>query len=65
MEVKKLNKTKALSEKNSKGVIIKMEDYIYDNDTINHLIKSEDDIDNGRTRNAKEVVKELREKYGF
>ena len=36
-----------------------------DEETINSLLKSEDDIENSRTRNGTEVVKELREKYKF
>ena len=30
-----------------------------------HLLKSEEDIKMGRTRNAREVFKEFEEKYGF
>ncbi len=30
-----------------------------------HLLKSEEDIRMGRTRNAREVFKEFEEKYGF
>lgn len=38
---------------------------ILDNETVNRLLKSEDDIEKGRTRKATEVIKELRKKYGF
>lgn len=38
---------------------------ILDEETINSLLKSEDDIENSRTRNGIEVIKELREKYKF
>ena len=38
---------------------------ILDEETINILLKSEDDIENSRTRNGIEVIKELREKYKF
>ena len=38
---------------------------ILDKETINSLLKSEDDIENNRTRNGAEVIKELREKYKF
>lgn len=38
---------------------------IFDEETIRILLRSEEDIENGRTRNAEEVIKELREKYGF
>lgn len=37
----------------------------FDKETIKRLLKSEEDIEKGRTRNAKEVIKELKEKYGF
>lgn len=56
--------------KNKKNnvVIMSLDEYrnnILDDDTVKKLLKSEDDIKNGRTRNAKEVIKEFREKYGF
>ena len=38
---------------------------VFDTETINKLIKSEEDIIKGRTKKAGMVVKELREKYGF
>lgn len=40
-------------------------DDIFDEETIRKLLKSEEDIEKGRTRDAEEVIKELREKYGF
>ena len=49
-------------------IIMSMEEYknsIFDKETVNKLKKSEEDIENGRTRKAKEVIKEFREKYGF
>ena len=56
--------------KNSKNkvIIMSMEEYrnnIFDNETVNKLLKSEEDIEKGRTRKATEVIKELRAKYGF
>lgn len=33
--------------------------------TINCLLKSEKEIKEGKTRKAKEVIKEFKEKYGF
>ncbi len=56
--------------KNSKNavVVMSMEEYrnnIFDNETVNKLLKSEEDIEKGRTRKATEVIKELRSKYGF
>lgn len=56
--------------KNNKNnvIIMSMEEYknnIFDNDTVKKLLKSEEDIEKGRTRKATEVIKELRTKYGF
>lgn len=38
---------------------------IFDKETVKKLLKSEEDIEQGKTKNAANVVKELREKYGF
>lgn len=56
--------------KNNKNnvIIMSMEEYrnnIFDNETVKKLLKSEEDIEKGRTRKATEVIEELREKYGF
>lgn len=56
--------------KNNKNnvIIMSMEEYrnnIFDNETVKKLLKSEEDIEKGRTRKATEVIKELRTKYGF
>ena len=56
--------------KNSKNnvVVMSMEEYrnnIFDNETVKKLLKSEEDIEKGRTKKATEVIKELRAKYGF
>ena len=56
--------------KNNKNnvVVMSMEEYrnnIFDNETVKKLLKSEEDIEKGRTKKATEVAKELREKYGF
>lgn len=56
--------------KNSKNnvIVMSMEEYrnnIFDNETVKKLLKSEEDIEKGRTRKATEVIKELRAKYGF
>ncbi len=53
---------------NKNDVIISMKKYknnILDDETVNKLLKSEENIENGRTRNATEVIQELRTKYGF
>lgn len=52
----------------NKVIVMSMEEYrnnIFDNETIKKLLKSEEDIEKGRTRKATEVIKELRAKYGF
>lgn len=49
-------------------IIMSMEEYrnnIFDTETVKKLLKSEEDIEKGRTRKATEVAKELRAKYGF
>ena len=38
---------------------------IFDEDTVNKLLKSENDIKNGRVREAKEVMEEFRIRFGF
>ena len=38
---------------------------IFDDDTVNKLSKSEEDIENGRTRDAEKVMKEFKVRYGF
>lgn len=45
-----------------------MEEYrnnIFDEETVKSLMKSEEDIEKGRTRKATEVIKEFKEKYRF
>ncbi len=56
--------------KNNKNIVIvmSMEEYknnIFDEETVNCLLKSEEDIEKGRTRKATEVIKEFEEKYGL
>ncbi len=41
------------------------DDFELDDEVEEKLLKSEDDIRNGRTRDAVEVFKELEAKYGF
>ncbi len=53
---------------NNDIVIMKMEEYrekILKEDIEKHLLRAEDDIRNGRVRDAREVFKELKEKYGI
>ena len=53
---------------NNDIVIMKMEEYkekILKKEIEEHLLKSEDDIKNGKVRNAREVFKVWKEKYGI
>ncbi len=47
-------------------VVMSLDEYKqFDTDIEEKLLKSEDDIKNGRTRDAVKVFEELEEKYGF
>ncbi len=49
-------------------IVMSMEEYKkrkLDKRIEKHLLKSEEDIRMGRTRNAREVFKEFEERYGF
>ena len=53
---------------NNDIVIMKMEEYrekILKKDIEEHLLKAEDDIKNGRVKDAREVFKNWKEKYGI
>ena len=53
---------------NNNIVIMNMEEYrkkIMKEDIENHLLKAEDDIRNGRVRNARDVFKEWKKQYGI
>lgn len=53
---------------NNNIVIMNMEEYrkkLMKEDIENHLLKAEDDIRNGRVRNARDVFKEWKEQYGI
>lgn len=53
---------------NNDIVIMNMEEYIekiLKEDIEKHLLRAEDDIRNGRVRDAREVFKEWKEKYGI
>lgn len=54
--------------KENEIVIMNMEEYkekLLREDIEEHLLKAEDDIRNGRVRNAREVFKEWKEQYGI
>lgn len=53
---------------NNDIVMMKMEEYrekLLKEDIEEHLLKAEDDIRNGRVKDAREVFKEWKEKYGI
>ena len=53
---------------NNDIVIMKMEEYrekLLKEDIEKHLLKAEDDIRKGRVRDAREVFKEWKERYGI
>ena len=53
---------------NNDIVIMKMEEYrekLLKEDIEEHLLKAEDDIRNGRVKDAREVFKGWKEKYGI
>ena len=59
-----------VTEKNNKNnvAVMSIEEYrnnIFNKETVKKLSKSEEEIENGKTRNGAEVIKELRAKYGF
>ena len=55
-------------DNNNNLIVMNMGEYknnIFDKETVNKLLKSEEDIEKGRTKKASDVIKVLREKYGF
>ena len=64
----KKNGEMVITMNNNDIVIMKMEEYrekILKEDIEEHLLKAEDDIRNGRVKDAREVFKEWKEKYGI
>lgn len=62
------NGERVITMKNNNIVIMKIEEYrekILKKDIEKHLLKAEDDIRNGRVRDAREVFKEWKEEYGI
>lgn len=55
-------KRKGQSKKESRD---EYTDEIFDEETVEKLLKSEADIEAGRTRMAEDVLNELRERFGF
>ena len=57
-----------ISMNNNDIVIMKMEEYkekILKKDIEEHLLKAEEDIENGRVKDAREVFNEWKGKYGI
>lgn len=49
-------------------IVMRMEEYrknIFDKETVKSLLKSEEDIEKGRTRKAEDVIKEFKDRYGL
>ena len=58
-----MKQVKNVNPINEEGIMTK--DSIFNEETIKCLLKSEEDIENNRTRGAREVIEELKNKYGF
>ena len=66
--MKQMQDIKTTNNINKKILVMraeKSEDIFFDKETVKKLLKSEEDIEKGRTKKASEVLEELREKYGF
>ena len=59
----KLNKNLVVEKNNVKCK--KVNNSIWNNETVGALLKSESDIKNNRTKDAVEFIEELKVKYGF
>lgn len=58
-----MKQIKSVNQINEEGILTR--DLIFNEETIKCLLKSEEDIENKKTRSAREVIEELRSKYGF
>ena len=58
-----MKQVKNVNQINEEGILTK--DSVFNEESIKCLLKSEEDIENNRTRGAREVIEELRSKYGF
>lgn len=66
--VKNKNEEIVISNNKDKIIVMDMEKYkkkLLNKDIQKHLLKAEDDIKNGRVREAREVFGECKEKYGI
>ena len=69
-EVKKQENQKkpTITKENNNLIVMNMEEYkrkMLQKDIEKHLLKAEEDIEKGRTRSARKVFKEWKEKYGI
>ena len=68
IELKKFKNKKMSFKRNDIGRMTNMNEYmddIFDEETVEKLLKSEAEIEAGRTRKAEDVINELRERFGF
>ncbi len=61
--MQKIKEMEMAVNKNNNVVVMSKEEL--NKDIEEHLLKSEDDIRNGRVRDAREVFQEWKEKYGI
>ena len=57
-----------ITKENNNLIVMNMEEYrkrMLQKDIEKHLLKAEEDIEKGRTKPAREVFKEWKEKYGI
>ena len=57
-----------ITKENNNLIVMNMEEYkrkMLQKDIEKHLLKAEEDIEKGKTRSAREVFKEWKEKYGI
>ena len=57
-----------ITKENNNLIVMNMDEYkrkMLQKDIEKHLLKAEEDIEKGKTRSAREVFKEWKEKYGI
>ena len=63
MNMEKIKEMETAVSKNNNVIVMSKEEL--KKDIEEHLLKAEDDIRNGRVRDAREVFQEWKEKYGI
>ena len=63
MNMEKIKEMETAVSKNNNVIVMSKEEL--KNDIEEHLLRAEDDIRNGRVRDAREVFQEWKEKYGI